>query len=494
MPLKDKWVDKINDVDYIDANDINEIAHSVIDMEKKSVENVLYTPQILTDEQKAQARENIGAVGLNPDIHAEYFQITDGGVVSLKPEYRGQSSRTAYEAAISDMGSGIAGSKNAELPEYLVIPEIVEGVLVDTLADAMFSQNRAIKSVMLPKTISAIPDYCFDQCWYLKNIYNTEHITTLGNSCLQATAIERAYFPKLTSMGTTNVFYCCGHLVYADIGNVASVTKMAFERCSKLNCIKNSGIITTVGDRAFRGTNKLKRVNFISDLNSIGSYAFNQSKVEYDWSSLTNCIFGTNATSLQMNPTDFWSACIFTACENPMPTRFSQYDPRWADRVFTTWNGTGRAIKYSAGCAWLCVMHIYCGINNITLTSAPEFETIVDNIDSGLRNTFEQNQSSVATFMNGLGLNATYYSSFNQTSLQAVYNALANGGYACVEVGNGAKIDGHTVVIYGVNDDGDFLVLDSSNDTYDDRSIYRSYSLPYKNMIAPAAEFVIVTP
>lgn len=61
MPLKDKWADKINDVDYIDANDINEIAHSVIDMEKKSVENVLYTPQTLTDEQKAQARKNIGA-------------------------------------------------------------------------------------------------------------------------------------------------------------------------------------------------------------------------------------------------------------------------------------------------------------------------------------------------------------------------------------------------------------------------------------------------
>ena len=61
MPLKDKWVDKINDLDYIDANDINEIAHSVIDMEKKSVENVLCTPQTLTGEQKSQARENIGA-------------------------------------------------------------------------------------------------------------------------------------------------------------------------------------------------------------------------------------------------------------------------------------------------------------------------------------------------------------------------------------------------------------------------------------------------
>lgn len=62
MPLKDKWVDKINDVDYIDANDINEIAHSVIDIEEKSVENVLYTAQTLTAGQKSQARENIGAI------------------------------------------------------------------------------------------------------------------------------------------------------------------------------------------------------------------------------------------------------------------------------------------------------------------------------------------------------------------------------------------------------------------------------------------------
>lgn len=85
MPLKDKWVDKINDLDYIDANDINEIAHSVIDMEKKSVENVLYTPQTLTDEQKAQARENIGAMSdnLSAAIDASVTQyLVDNPVVN----------------------------------------------------------------------------------------------------------------------------------------------------------------------------------------------------------------------------------------------------------------------------------------------------------------------------------------------------------------------------------------------------------------------------
>lgn len=429
-----------------------------------------------------------------PDCHAEYFQVTEDGVASLKPEYRGQSTRTQYEAAISDKGSGVAGSKNTELPEHLVIPEIVDGILVDSLADGTFSQNMAIKAIILPKTISVIPDYCFEQCLYLTDVYNTENITKLGARSMQCTGISRAYFPNLKNMGTDNVFYLCGKLVYADIGSVTDIPDLAFERCSSLNCIKNSGTIKTVGKRAFRNTVKLKRVDFIPDLTSIGNYAFYKSKVEYDWNILSNCTFGTNATSAQLNPTDIWSNCTFTACQNPIPTRFSQQDPRWVDRVFTTHHTSGRTLKYSAGCQWMCVMHIYCGINNITLSSATEFETIVDNINPTLRNTFESNSQSTTNFMNSLGLNATYYSSITQTSLQAIYNALSSGGYACVEVGTNEKISGHTVVIYGVNENGEFLVLDSESDTYADKSNYLMYSLPYKNMIAPGAKLIIVTP
>ena len=430
----------------------------------------------------------------NPDCHAEYFQVTENGVASLKPEYRGKSSDTSYPDAISDMGAGVAGSKNSELPSFLVVPEIVDGVLVDGLAGKAFEMNMAIERVALPKTITTLPAGCFSQCYYLKEVYNTEKITSIGSGCFQATAIRRASFPELADMGEKNAFYICGHLVYADIGKVEDIPDMSFDRCGKLNSIVNSGTIHTVGQRAFRDTPSLRRANFVSNLTNIGQYAFAKTKFDYDWASLANCTFGTNATSLQMNPTDFWSACTYTACANPLPTKFSQYDPRWADRVFTTWQGTGRTLTYADGCTWLSILHIYCGLKNLTLSAPMEFESIVDNIDPVLRNTFVSNQDDATTFMQNLGLNATLYSQWNKSSLQAVYNALANGGYVCTEVSNGAKVAGHAAVIYGVDNNGDFLILDSTSNTYDDRSAYVMCSLPYKSGLFPDTKFIVVTP
>lgn len=67
MALKDKWVDKINEVDDVDANDINTVANAVIEVEGKLdgfEYGVKYKPQSLTEEQKAQARKNIDALGI----------------------------------------------------------------------------------------------------------------------------------------------------------------------------------------------------------------------------------------------------------------------------------------------------------------------------------------------------------------------------------------------------------------------------------------------
>jgi hypothetical protein len=458
---------------------------------------VSYKAQTLTEEQKAQARENIGAsaITFDPDCHAEYFQVTGDGVVSLKPEYRGASTRTACADAISDMGSGVAGSKNAELPKYLVIPEIVDGVMVDSLASGIFSQNRAIEQVVLPSTISVLPAYCFDQCWYLKDVYNTEKVTVLGQACFQATAIKRANFPNLQTMETSHQFYCCGHLVYADIGSASAIPKMAFERCYALNGVKNSGTVTSVGERAFNDTFNLKKANFIGDLTSIGQYAFYSSKIDYAWDTLTGCTFGTNATPLQLNPNDFWSACTFTPCSNPTPTHFSQYNPLWADRVI------GKSgVKYADGCTLLGIMHIYCGLNNLTLSSVTEFEDIVNAIDPTLLDGFAGRMTVATNIMTALGLNATNYTQYNQTTLQAVYDALANGGYVLTTTGTTTKVTGHSLVICGIDANGELIVIDSANSTYDDRgTIIPKYSLHYKKFCSPTdygtgSGFVIVTP
>lgn len=69
MGLKGKWKDKINDVDGINAEDINVIANAVIEIEeggfKGESDAVKYTEQSLSEEQRAQARKNIDAVNPN---------------------------------------------------------------------------------------------------------------------------------------------------------------------------------------------------------------------------------------------------------------------------------------------------------------------------------------------------------------------------------------------------------------------------------------------
>lgn len=474
---------------------IGELSAEKDELKGKLTETVSFNDmQELTDAQKAQARANIGAAPLDPDCHADYFQITEAGVVSLKPEYRGPSTRTSYPTAISDNGSGVAGSKNSDLPKCLVVPEVVGGVLVEALADGIFSTNRAIEYVVLPSGITRLPIYCFDQCWYLKAVYNTEGITSIGDSGLQATAIKKVSFPNLETLEGKNSFYCCGHLEYANIGKVNSIPKLAFERCSALRTVKNTGEIATVGERAFKNTSRLKKANFMESLTSIGQYAFYRSSIDYDWASLNGCTFGTNATPLQLNPADIWSACTFTPCENPLPTYLSQHNPLWADRAVGSSGET-----YSGACVLFDIIFIYCGIHDLSITSVEEFEEIVDSISPGILNSYIGYKDAAAQFMQSLGLNATHYAEYNQSTLQALYNALAAGGYASATVGTAAKTTGHTVTIYGVNDDGEFLVADCSSDTYDDRSIpVPLHTMHYKQFLAPSGYgrggLVIVTP
>lgn len=59
MGLKEIWNDKVNGQDIIDANDINSIAKSVIELEDQKT--LLYTKQSLDEAQKNIARSNINA-------------------------------------------------------------------------------------------------------------------------------------------------------------------------------------------------------------------------------------------------------------------------------------------------------------------------------------------------------------------------------------------------------------------------------------------------
>ena len=398
----------------------------------------------------------------DPDRHAEYFTITDDGVVSLKPEYRGAASKADNINDVSDMGVGKVGSKNAELPKHLIIPEIVDGKVVISLAVAIFQYNDALENVTLPCTITELPKYCFSYCHYLKNVYNTENIKRIGLAAFQRADISRANFPKLEQFTGVAPFVQCRHLVYADLGKVAEIPQSAFDTCAKLNVVKSESAFTSVGKRGFFKTPNLKHADF-SCVKSVGEVAFLRSGVDCDWAALTDCTFGANATPLQYSPTDYWSTCTFTSCENKLPTHLSQHDDRWGDRQI----GTSGKTYGSNGCAFFTIMHIYCGLHNLSLSTVEEMEAVINGIDPDWLNGFSANTHDIGPQAEKLGLKYERFFTFDQANLQALYNALAAGKYGMV-VYDEPNVSAHIVLVYGINAKGELLVADSAHAYWSD--------------------------
>lgn len=413
----------------------------------------------------------------DPDSHAGYFTITDDGVVSLKPEYRGAASKASHTAAVSDMGVGVVGSKNAELPKHLVIPEIVDGKVVYSLAQVMFHTNYAVENVTLPSTITELPTGCFANCVNLKNVYNTEGIKSIGQSAFQQTGVVRLNFQNLDQLPAPGPFSLCTQLIYADIGNVTELPNGTFDTCVKLNMVKSKNAITSAGETSFYQTANLKHAN-LSGLKNIGKSAFVRSAVAVDWPSLTNCQFGEYATPLQYNSTDFWSACTFTPCENRLPTFLCQKDERWADRKIGT-----TSKKYSSASEFFSMMHIYCALHNISISTVEEMEAVINSIDPNWLNSFSADSADMEQQIENLGMEANRFNELAKPGLlQSMYNALMDGNYAIINYDE-PLVGGHSVVIYGINAKGELLVADSEVGNFaDGKREAKKYALPISKL------------
>lgn len=508
---KEGWEDLLDVADIRQAifakaqNEADRAAGAADDAEaaKERAEEVLgstvsYNPQTVSEQQQAQARANIGAAeGINETLEI-YFDITDDGVLSLKPEYRGAAisgSQTLYPDGVSDNGVGVAGSKNSELPEVIVIPDVINDIAVTALAGGMFIANERVKSITIPSVVTTLPPYFARQAINLGEVKGTENVKVLGQGALYRTAIRKASFPNLEEMGAAGVqFQFCSYLISADLGKVTSLPKKTFNYCERLSCVYNADNVTSVGEQAFMQTKRLKNLNFLPKLTQIGANGFRCSRIDYDWATLTECTFGTNATVLQSNPTDWWSGCTYTACNTPMRSVFDQNDPRW---VNSTIGNT--SVTYTTGCMIVSAAMIYSAFEDKDLTSPKEFEEVVRAIDPSLMDLEVTQMSNIKAYLEAVGYTVEH-KVYNAENLQAMYNALANGSLVLASADDGVSGDGwyHAVVIHGINSGGEVLVQDPSSGCvkYFDRIETTPYAIPIQNITGDnvtANGFLIVT-
>ena len=429
----------------------------------------------------------------------KYFDIDYDGIVSLKPEYRGSATNDKYPYAISDNGIGMDGSKIHELPEIIVVPDVINGTAVSGFQEGTFRCNGKVREITFPDGVDALPKNICASANNLRAIHNTEHITKLSGPLFSYTRITKAFFPNLKEV-SEQAFAAACFLYTVDIGNnITEIPSQMFLQCLSLSRVIGGEKVTKIGDKAFWLTSNLKNLPFLDlqKVTSVGQLAFYKSRIQFDWSKLDGkCTFGNRATPVIDNATDYWTGVEYTPRENSIVTIMSQDNAEWAEKKIGN-----TSLTYKQGCATFAVLHIHSALSGKLYNHPDEFINEVLAIDPNLvadgklPDIFE----NVHTWLTALGYKTTVYQSdITQATYQAICDALARGAYVYTQVSTEPYADrGHVVALYGMNSIGEVSVLDSNClfEKYRPTGIpydVQLYRMPYQNLSGPSSDIVIV--
>ena len=436
-----------------------------------------------------------------------YFDITDG-TLSLKAEYRGAcpSDLSGQTYAVSDNGVEQVGSKNNELPEVLVLPKVVNGTTVTAFAKGMFLGNERIKAIVLPSGTTKIPIYFCHLAKNLRNVYNTNEITSISNCGFSYTKIENIAFPNLTILGA-EAFRCCTYLRSINVGQVSNLSKALFAWCTRLSTIKGGKNVTELLKSALFGTRNLQNMPDISleKVTNFAVKAFNHSRFKADWETLakTDGITFSNYSTPYHQHINHYSQWLkyqdgsIKETISPYTLNFSQVNPEWAEQpigeILNTEYSAGIKLPanrvYKTGCVLWSILGAYCGLK-VKNGGAVEDYTFNDprNLERALWNFATDKEALKVAIENfssegvinygdaflrekicqALGMSCEIYRGYSAENIDAFYQALLDGKYIYIDINTSSLDDPfdfhtHAVLAYGVKKNGEILVVDTGD-------------------------------
>ena len=191
----------------------------------------------------------------------------------------------------------------------LIIPPVIDGYTVTSIAMKAFENCVNIKSVIIPNgvtnigpsafyectgllsvtipnTVTTISQYAFSKCESLVGITIPDSVTSIGDCALNfcssltsvvipdsVTTFGMSVFGKCTNLKSVKLpknINVIGNFMFMDCVNLESVTmpeklttieQSAFLRCSKLTSINIPNSVYTIGNNVFRGCSSLTSIN-----------------------------------------------------------------------------------------------------------------------------------------------------------------------------------------------------------------------------------------
>lgn len=146
---------------------------------------------------------------------------------------------------------------------------------LNIIYDYAFNTCKSISDIILPNTVSSLGTYIFENCTNLENIILSTTLTSIPTCTFRnCTKLESIILPN----------------------NITTIGSEAFSNCTSLQSIIDiPDSVTTIGSSAFNHCRTVEIFNIGYGVNSIGSYAFDDTlwydNLEDGWIRINNVLY-----------------------------------------------------------------------------------------------------------------------------------------------------------------------------------------------------------
>lgn len=142
------------------------------------------------------------------------------------------------------------------------------------IPNRFFESCKDLESVTIPDGVVTIGDWAFGQCESLGSVTLPSSLTSIGASAFYGTSLTSITFPaNLTHVGNNAFQGTLLESVSLPVG-VSSVGDYAFSSCTSLTEASLPSTLESLGTYAFSGCASLHTVSMPATLNSLGQYCF----------------------------------------------------------------------------------------------------------------------------------------------------------------------------------------------------------------------------
>ena len=150
----------------------------------------------------------------------------------------------------------------------------VGGTTINSISYACFAYCENLKHVILPSSVHTIDEYAFYGCKNLSNVNIPENLICVKQhafcGCENLTEIQ---LPKTLKTIENEAFWGCVRLEKCNLGLLEKIGNRAFYGCTCLSSIW-LGKIKEIGDEVFRGCTRLQSIGLPYDVDICGSNIF----------------------------------------------------------------------------------------------------------------------------------------------------------------------------------------------------------------------------